>query len=67
MTPRVPRPSRKRSRTASERSLARFARAARVLPPVTLDAGQAVALDRILTRTRESYAAWVRRHIEKGA
>jgi len=56
----------KRSMTANERSVARYARAARVLPPVTLDAKRAAALKRILARTHESYAAWVRRHLDEG-
>lgn len=56
----------KRPRTANERSRARYARAARVLPPVTLDVKRAAILKRILARTRESYAAWVRRHVDEG-
>lgn len=56
----------KRPRSANERSLARYARAARVLPPVTLDAKRAAALKRILARSHESYAAWVRRHVDEG-
>ena len=56
----------KRPRTANERSRARYARAAKVLPPVTLDADRADALKRILARTHESYAAWVRRHVDEG-
>lgn len=55
----------KRPRTANERSLARYARAARVLPPVTLDAKRAATLKRILARTHESYSAWVRRHVDE--
>lgn len=47
-------------RTANERSLARYARAARVLLPVMLDAERVATLKRILARTDESYAAWVR-------
>jgi len=53
-------------RTANERSRARYARAARTLPPVTLDIKRAAALKRILARTHESYAAWVRRHVDEG-
>jgi len=56
----------RRARTANERSIARYARAARVLPPVTLDTKRAAALKRILARTHESYAAWVRRHVDEG-
>jgi hypothetical protein len=58
--------SNRRPRTANERSLARYARAAKVLPPVTLDADQAAALKRILRCTGESYASWVRRHVDEG-
>lgn len=58
-------PAHKRPKTASERSVARYARAARVLPPVTLDAARAATLGAILERTGESYAGWVRRQIDE--
>jgi len=61
----MPPARRKRPRSASERSLARYERAARVLPPVTLDIERAAALERILGRTKESYASWVRRQIDE--
>jgi len=67
MKPVIARSPNKPPRSANERSLARYARAARVLPPVTLDVEHARALDRILHRTGESYAAWVRRTIAGGA
>jgi hypothetical protein len=57
----------KRPLTSTERSVARYARAAKVLPPVTLDASRAKALDKILARTGESYAAWIRRLIDENA
>jgi hypothetical protein len=38
-----------------------------VLPPVTLDASHATALDAILKRSMETYSAWVRRLIEERA
>ncbi len=55
----------KRPRTATERSRARNARAARVLPPVTVDAARARALAKILVRSKQSYSAWVRRQIDE--
>lgn len=51
--------------TPTERSLARNARAARILPPITLDRVHADSLTRILTRTGETAAAWVRRMIRE--
>lgn len=50
-------------RTATDRSRARFQRAARVLGGITLDAGQAAALARILAASGETAAQWVRRMI----
>lgn len=58
---------RKPPMTSTERSVARYARAAKVLPPVPLDASRAKALARILARTKESYAAWIRRLIDETA
>lgn len=54
-------------RTATDRSRARNQRAARVLPPITLDAEHARKLDAILARSGESTAAWVRRMIREQA
>lgn len=50
-------------RTATDRSRARFARAARVLGGITLTAAQADALGRILVASGETAADWVRRMI----
>lgn len=52
-------------RTATDRSRARFRRAARVLGGITLDAEQAAALDRVLAETGETAADWVRRMIRE--
>lgn len=53
--------------TATDRSRARFARAARVLGGITLTAQQDAALRRILARTGETAAGWVRRMIAEQA
>lgn len=52
-------------RTATDRSRARNARAARILGGIALSREQADALARILTRTGETAAAWVRRMIRE--
>jgi hypothetical protein len=51
--------------TATARSLARNRRAARVLPPVTLDDEHAQMLTEILADTGEKASAWVRRMIRE--
>jgi hypothetical protein len=50
-------------RTPTDRSRARFRRAARVLGGITLTAEQAAVLARLLARTGETAAGWVRRMI----
>lgn len=52
-------------KSSTERSLARNLRAARVLPPVTLDERHATRLARLLAIRGETYSAWVRRKIER--
>lgn len=62
MTARRPKPL-----TPTARSLARNRRAARVLPPVTLDDDHTAMLADILADTGESAAAWVRRMVREQA
>lgn len=56
---------RAKPRTATQRSRARNARAARILGGIALDAEHARKLDAILASTGESAAAWVRRAIRE--
>jgi hypothetical protein len=51
--------------TPTERSQARNARAAFRTSPVTLDEEQKRQLSAVLTRTNETYAAWIRRVIRE--
>ena len=53
------------ARSATDRSRARNARAARILGGIALDAEDARKLDRILAKTGESAAAWIRRMIRE--
>lgn len=52
-------------RSATARSVARYARAARTVPQVPLDADHAERLAAILARTGETASAWVRRMIRE--
>jgi hypothetical protein len=58
---------RRRPRTDTERSTARYARAAATIPPITLDEARAAKLASILSSTGETRAAWVRRMIDEAA
>lgn len=51
--------------TPSARSKARYRRAAKVIPPITLDEQHAGMLAKILAATGESAAVWVRRMIRE--
>lgn len=53
------------SATATERSRARNARAARIIAPITLDSERAGRLAAVLDRSGETTAAWVRRMIDE--
>jgi len=55
----------RKPRTATDRSRARNARAARIMGGIALDADDARKLDAILARTGESAAGWVRRMIRE--
>jgi len=55
------------AQTPTQRSLARFARAAAIIPPITLDAKTADALRRAQAASGESCAALVRRLIVEAA
>lgn len=61
----TPDASRHEPQSPTQRSLARNARAAKVLPTITLDRAHADRLSRILARTGESVAAFVRRAIRE--
>lgn len=52
-------------KTTTERSAARFRRAARVIPPITLDAEHDTMLRSVIEPTGEAVTEWVRRMIRE--
>ena len=52
-------------KTTTERSAARFRRAARVLPPITLDSNHDTMLRSVIEPTGEAVTEWVRRMIRE--
>jgi len=50
-------------KTTTQRSAARFRRAASVLPPITLDEQHETMLRRVIEPTGEAVTEWVRRMI----
>lgn len=52
-------------KTTTQRSAARFRRAASVLPPITLDAEHDTMLRRVIEPTGEPVTTWVRRMIRE--
>ncbi|MGH7751100.1 MAG: hypothetical protein ACREQ5_41000 [Candidatus Dormibacteria bacterium] len=56
-----------RARTSTERSRARFERAADIIGAVTLDAARAAKFALILASTGETRAGWVRRMIDEAS
>lgn len=53
------------AKTTTERSAARFRRAARVLPPITLDEQHDTMLRSVIAPTGEAVTDWVRRMIRE--
>lgn len=52
-------------KTTTQRSAARFRRAARVLPPITLDTKHATMLRSVIEPNCEAVTEWVRRMIRE--
>jgi len=52
-------------KTTTQRSTARFRRAARVLPPITLDEQHDTMLRSVIEPTGEAVTEWVRRMIRE--
>lgn len=54
-----------KNKTSTQRSAARFRRAARVLPPITLDEQHDTMLRSVIEPTGEAVTEWVRRMIRE--